>query len=184
MKKNLILTAVVLCIAVTASAQNTFNKGDKVVNFGIGFGNALYTGSGFTSKIPPISASFEMGIIDNLFDEKSSIGVGGYMGYTSAKWEYNDWGYKYSDIIIGARGAFHYQLVDKMDTYTGLLIGYDIVTAKEFGTPSGYDYSSSASGLTWSYFIGARYYFTDNIGAMAEVGWGIAYLNLGLALKF
>ena len=125
-----------------------------------------------------------MGIVDNLFDEKSSIGVGGYMGYTSAKWEYYDWGYKYSDIIIGVRGAFHYQLVDKMDTYTGLLIGYDIVSAKEFGTSSGYDYSSSASGLTWSYFLGARYYFTDNIGAMAEVGFGIAYLNLGVTLKF
>lgn len=184
MKKNLILTAAVLCIALTANAQNTFNKGDKVLNFGIGFGNALYSGSGYTSKVPPISASFEMGIVDNLFDEKSSIGVGGYMGYTSAKWEYYDWGYKYTDIIIGVRGAFHYQLVDKMDTYTGLLIGYDIVSAKEFGTASGYDYSSSTSGLTWSYFLGARYYFTDNIGAMAEVGFGIAYLNLGVTLKF
>lgn len=184
MKRNLILTAVILCFAVVANAQNTFNKGDKVVNLGIGFGNALYTGSGYTNKIPPISASFEMGIIDNLFDEKSSIGVGGYLGYTSAKWEYYDWGYKYSDIIIGVRGAFHYQLVDKMDTYTGLLVGYDVVTAKEFGTASGYDYNSSSSGLTWSYFIGARYYFTDNIGAMAEVGWGIAYLNLGLTFKF
>jgi len=184
MKKNLILTAAILCIALAVDAQNTFNKGDKVVNLGIGFGNALYSGSGYTSKVPPISASFEMGIVDNLFDEKSSIGVGGYLGYTSAKWEYYDWGYKYTDIIIGVRGALHYQLVDKMDTYTGLLIGYDIVSAKEFGTTLGYDYSSSTSGLTWSYFLGARYYFNDNIGAMAEVGFGIAYLNLGVTFKF
>lgn len=185
MKKNLILTAVILCIAVSVSAQNTFNKGDKALNFGLGLGSRFYTGSGYTDKIPPISASFEMGIIDHLFDEKSSLGVGGYVGFTKAKWEYsNDWGYKYSDLIIGVRGALHYQLVKKMDTYTGILIGYDVVTAKEYGTSPGYDYSSSASGLTWSWFAGARYYFTDNIAAMAEVGYGIAYLNIGLALKF
>ena len=51
MKKNLILTAAILCIALTVNAQNTFNKGDKVLNFGIGFGNALYSGSGYTSKV-------------------------------------------------------------------------------------------------------------------------------------
>ena len=28
--------------------------------------------------------------------------------------------------IIGVRGSFHYPLVDKLDTYTGLALGYDI----------------------------------------------------------
>ncbi|MBK6966075.1 MAG: hypothetical protein IPH20_19675 [Bacteroidales bacterium] len=66
-----------------------------------------------------------------------SIGVGAYLGYTSAKWQYNyfgsDWGYKYSSLIIGARGTFHYPLVEKLDTYTGIMLGVNIVTDKSFG---------------------------------------------------
>ncbi|HPT12173.1 MAG TPA: hypothetical protein PLP69_06075 [Bacteroidales bacterium] len=173
MKKNLILTALVLCIAVTAGAQNTFNKGDKVLNLGLGFGNAIYTGSHYSMVIPPLSASFEVGIIDHLFDDKSSIGVGGYVGIMSAKYYDSRW----TDLIISSKGAFHYQLVDKLDTYAGLLLGF----RAGFDNNSAY---TNDSGFLSSEFIGARYYFTDNFAGMAEIGYGIAYLNLGVALKF
>lgn len=184
MKKNLFISFLLLFVSVCANAQNTFVKGDKVLNLGLGLGTRFYSGSGYTNKIPPVSASFEVGVKDNLFDEKSSLGIGGYIGYTGAKWEYNDWGYKYSDIIIGARGILHYQLVEKLDTYTGILLGYDIVSAKEFGTSTGYDYSSSTGGVTWSWFVGGRYYFNDKFAGMLELGYGISYLNIGLSVKF
>ncbi len=184
MKKTLTLIAVLCGFTFLGISQNTFQKGDKVVNAGIGFGNALYSGSGYTSKTPPLSLSFEMGGKDQLFDEKSSLGIGGYVGYASAKWEYSGWGWKYSNFVIGARGVGHYQLLNKLDTYTGLLLGYDIISAKEFGTSIGYDYSASASGFIWAWFAGGRYYFTDKIAAMAEIGYGIAYLNLGVSYKF
>lgn len=188
MKKTLTLIGFLCSFALLGMSQNTFNKGDKVLNLGIGLGNALYTGSGYTSKVPPLSASFEMCIKDNLFNEKSSLGVGGYFGYTSAKWEYSGWGgsygWKYTDIVVGARGVFHYQLIDKFDTYAGLLLCYDIVSSKEIGTvPSTADKSTSSRART-DLFIGGRYYFTNKIAAMAEVGYGIAYLNLGLSFKF
>ncbi|HNW57777.1 MAG TPA: hypothetical protein PLR88_12180 [Bacteroidales bacterium] len=184
--KKIIYGIILICLALPAGAQNTFNKGDKVLNLGLGLGSTFYTGGGYTSKIPPISASFEMGIKDHLFDEKSSIGVGGYVGYTSAKYEYGtDYGWKYSDFIIGARGTFHYQLIDKFDTYTGLMVGYDIATSKEYGTWAGSNnYSSASSGAEWSWFVGGRYYFSDNIAGMVELGYGIAYLNLGIGIKF
>jgi hypothetical protein len=173
MKKSLILTAVVLCIAVTAGAQNTFNKGDKVLNLGLGFGNAIYTGSHYSMVIPPLSASLEFGIIDHLFDDKSSIGVGGYAGIMSSKYYNSRW----TDLILSSRGAFHYQLVDKLDTYAGLLIGFRAGFDNNVG-------SSNDSGFLVSEFIGARYYFTNSFAGMAEIGYGIAYLNLGVALKF
>ena len=47
---------------------NTFVKGEKVLNLGIGLGSTLYTGGSYTSRIPPVSASFEVGVKDNLFD--------------------------------------------------------------------------------------------------------------------
>lgn len=185
MKKTLMLFAVLFCFTLTGVSQNTFKKGDKVLNVGIGFGNVLYSGTGYTSKTPPISASFEMGVKDELFDEKSSFGIGGYMGYSGAKWEYSGWGWKYTNFILGVRGVGHYQLIDKLDTYTGLMLGYDIISAKEFGTiPGATTYSATSSGFVWSWFAGGRYYFTDKIAGMAEVGYGIAYLTLGVSVKF
>lgn len=147
--------------------------------------SAFYTGSGYTGKIPPVSVSYEQGIMDDVLDV-GSIGVGGYIGYTSASWETNwlggSYGWKYTNFILGVRGSFHYPLVDNIDTYAGVLLGYNVVSAKEIGTvPIGY--SASASAPIFSGYVGARYYFNEKFGAMAELGTGIAYFNLGLAVK-
>lgn len=182
-KLTLSILGAILIIASVSAQDPTFVKGDKVLNVGIGLGNALYIGTYYHMQVPPVSASLEFGVKDGVI-EKGSIGVGGYLGYSSYKWDYSGWGYKYSNFIIGVRGAFHYPLVNKLDTYVGLLLGANIVSSKEFGTPVGYDYSASSSGLAWSGFLGGRYYFTDKFGVMAELGYGITYLNLGIALKF
>ena len=202
--KKFIFTSLLLVFAMVGfSQENTFNKGDKVLNLGVGIGSTLYSGGYYKSSIPPVSASFEVGVKDNLFDEKSSLGIGGYVGYTSAKWEYDygfdylgsmsslsaassgsSYGWKYSSIILGVRGALHYQLVSKLDTYTGVLLGYNVVSSKSFGTPyGGLNYSAASGGVAWSWFLGGRYYFNEKFAAMAELGYGIAYLNLGVALK-
>lgn len=181
--RKIITTICIASIALAGFSQNAFVKDSKVINVGIGIGNTLY-GSGFSGLIPPISASFEYGVKDNLFNDKSSIGVGGYFGYSGAKMDYSTWGYRYSSFIIGARGAFHYQFVDKLDTYAGLMLGYNISTVTEYGSVPGFATgASSVGGFTWSTYIGARYYFTNKIAAMAEIGYGIAYLNLGVAFK-
>ncbi len=135
--------------------------------------------------MPPVSISYEQGIKDDVLDV-ASIGIGGYLGFASAKWESiysgGSYGWKYNNFIIGARGSFHYPLVDNLDTYAGILLGYNMESAKEIGNvPLGINASSSAG--IFSGYVGARYYFTDQIGAMAELGTGIAYLNIGLAIK-
>ena len=167
----------------TINAQeSTFKKGDGVFNATIGFGNARYS-TGASSSVPPIAVSYEVGVLDNVL-EKGTIGVGGYAGYTSAKW---DWGSGYStkstDIIIGARGVFHYPLVDKLDTYAGLMLAYDINSVKNTGNPYGGYGNFSYGGLIVPGFVGARYYFSDKFAGLAELGWGIAYFNIGIALK-
>jgi hypothetical protein len=184
--KKLLLMFVVACFALTQliAQEPTFVKGDKALNIGIGLGSTLYSGTYYKSQIPPISASLEFGVVDNVI-EKGVVGVGPYIGYSSYKYEYSGWGWKYTNIIIGARGNFHYPLVNKLDTYTGLLLGYNVASSKEFGDViPGWDYSYSAGGIAWSWFIGGRYYFKETFAVMAELGYGIAYLNLGIALKF
>jgi hypothetical protein len=184
--KKLLLMFVVACFALTQliAQEPTFVKGDKALNIGIGLGSTLYSGTYYKSQIPPISASLEFGVVDNVL-EKGVVGVGPYIGYSSYKYEYSGWGWKYTNIIIGARGNFHYPLVNKLDTYTGLLLGYNVASSKEFGNAvPGWDYSYSAGGIAWSWFVGGRYYFKETFAVMAELGYGIAYLNLGIALKF
>src|SRR5512147_1322079 len=124
MKKTaLFLTLTLLLTVIGFSQESTFNKGDKVINLGIGLGSTLYHGFGYKASVPPISISGEYGIKDGILD-KGVIGVGGYLGYSSYKWEYYGWGWKYTNIIIGARGTFHYPFIDKLDTYTGILLGF------------------------------------------------------------
>ena len=174
--KKLLLSLLVVVFAFTQlhAQESTFKKGDKVVNLGIGLGSTLYTGLGNKMGIPPISGSLEIGIV-NLLNDKASIGVGGYLGYSSHKY----YSYAVSNFIIGARGAFHYALVDKLDTYAGLILGYDI----ESSNINVYGYNSG-SGLVSSEFIGARYYISNSFAVMGELGYGIAWLTLGVALKF
>ncbi len=187
MKKIFSLFVLVCILVPFAKAQdNYFKKDDLVVNLGIGLGSALYSGSYYKSSIPPVSISIEKGIVDNVL-EKGVIGIGGYLGYSAYKWEYtyaaDSYGWKYSNIIIGARGNFHYPFLDKLDTYAGVLIGYNIVSTKEFGVDlGGYNYSASSGGIIWSGYVGGRYYFSDKFAAMLELGAGITYLNLGIAI--
>ncbi len=184
MKKLFLLFVLVSFLLVELPAQDpAFVKGEKVLNLTLGLGNNLYSGTYYKNQIPPLSASMEIGVVDEIA-EKGVIGVGPYLGYSSFKYEYSNWGWKYSNLIIGARGNFHYPLVDKLDTYTGLLLGYNIASSKEFGSSNqGQEYSYSAGGITWAGYIGGRYYFKDNFAVMAELGYGIAYLNVGVALK-
>jgi hypothetical protein len=185
--KKLLLSLLVVVFSLTQllAQESTFKKGDKVLNLGIGLGSTLYTGSYYKVGIPPISASLEVGVADGILD-KGSIGIGGYLGYSSHKWEYSSsWYWKYTNIILGVRGVFHYPLVNKLDTYTGLLLGYNIASSKETGTAIyGYNYSSSSGGVAYSWFVGGRYYFSDKFAGMLELGYGITYLNIGVALKF
>jgi len=184
MKKSLFLTLAVCIIAgVSAQAQQpTFLKKDNVVSLGVGIGGNLYSGYGYWSgvkRIPFVSLSVEHCIMDNLFDERSSLGVGGIFGYTSLRVP-DVW--RVSDMVIGARGALHYALVNKLDTYAGLTIGYNIHSWKWIGT--GHGETSGGSGLSYAIFAGARYYFTDAIAVFGELGFGYAILNLGVSFKF
>jgi len=184
MKIKSLLLAVLLEFGFLIANAQVVEKGDKILNLGVGFGTALYSGSGYNSSVPPISGSLEVVIKDDLFDGKGAVGVGGYLGYAAYKWKYSgfDYGWKYSNIIIGPRGYLHYNLMDKLDTYAGVMLGYNIVSSSWYGTGTSIG-NASSGGIIFSGFLGARYFFNDKFAAFAELGSGIAYLNLGVAIN-
>lgn len=184
MKKLFLIGAMLLGLG--AQAQNdTFSQGTKVVGAGIGLG--VYSSGSMV--VPPIAASFEYSIKDNLFDDKSSIGVGAYAGYYGLDYKTSTLnvaqGYKSSNFVLGGRGALHYQFVDKLDTYIGLMLGYRVTSNSHYGYsgPIVLDATSTNSGSAWSSFIGARYYFTDRLAANLEFGYGIAAAHIGVSYK-
>jgi hypothetical protein len=185
MKTKILLIATLLAFGfLTVNAQAVKN-GDKILNLGIGLGSPMYSGSYYSGTVPPLSASLEVIIKDQLFDGNGALGVGGYVGYSAYKYDYQGWGYKYGNLFIGARGNVHYSFLDNLDTYAGLFLGYDIVTSTEFGNAyPGYDYSYNTSRFIGSIYVGGRYFFNDKFAGMLELGSGITYLNIGVALKF
>lgn len=175
MIKHFLPVVLVFFFALSVKAQNTtFNEGDKVINLGLGLGGNYYYGIGYSTIIPPLTGSFEIGIKDELFDENSSLGVGGIVGFSSNR--YSIYGDSFSNFIFGGRGSLHYQFIDKLDTYAGLMLGLRY--------SSGYYLTAARVYLATGVYVGGRYYFTDNLAGMVELGYGVAWLNFGVALKF
>lgn len=177
MKRLLTALLALFMTAGTLSAQDVFRKNDVAMNMGVGYNNTLTMN--FNTIVPPISVSVEYGIVDNPFNEEyGSIGVGGYLGYTSYGYKNNSRTASYT--ILGARGSYHFQFFPKLDTYGGLLLGLAFRSGDLFEN----DVNTNNARLAYGIFIGGRYMFHENIGAFAEVGWGVSAINLGLALKF
>lgn len=167
-----------------ADVESTFKQGDKVFSLGLGLGSTLYRGGWYTTSIPPLSAALEVGVMDDFIVEDLTLGVGGYLGFSSSRyrntWLGSEWGWNYNYFIVGGRVAAHYPLVEKLDTYTGIMLGFNITTSKNVGDVTG---TANSGGIAYSWFAGGRYYLTDNFAIMGELGYGIAYLTLGVALK-
>jgi hypothetical protein len=187
MKKNLKLLILVMAIAfITATTSSikgqAFQNGDMVANLGFGFGWYGY-GYGATS-LPAISLSIEKGIKD--IDNVGPLSIGGIIGYKRATYAWTsvyDW--TWNDIIVAARGAIHYDLLknDKIDTYGGVALGLRFQSYTDYNI-LGEKGSSTSIHPLFALYLGGRYFFTDNLGGFAELGYGLGYLTLGLSYKF
>ena len=175
-KVFLAVLAIVGSISI-ANAQEVFHKGTTAINAGIGLGS--YSDS---LSLPPLSVSLDYGVADNLINgNNGSISVGGFAGYTAGSHTYGAYKSTFSYIALGGRGAFHYQFAPKLDTYAGLMVSYDIASASS--NSSYVDTSVATSSINWTLFLGGRYFFTEKIGAFAELGYGFYNLNLGVTFK-
>jgi hypothetical protein len=182
--KRILLISILLVITVGLSfSQMAYKKGDQVINLGIGLGG--FAGAYGGSSGIGITGGYEYGVTEN-------ISLGGVVGYSSSsETVFGDYGWKYTYIVIGARGAYHADLFHNpnIDTYGGIMLGYNIVSASSTGTlPTYYgygypSYSASASYLEYGIFVGGRYYFNPHWAVQAELGYGLGILNIGIAYK-
>jgi len=170
--KFLLVTLVVAFIASSAFGQ-AYKKGDKMLNAGIGFGFGFGTG---TADLPPISLGLQFLSLED------KISLGAIVGYASSSDKFYTDEWKYTYIIAGMRGEYHFTDSKNLDGYVGAVLGYNVVGVT---TPTGYagTYTATASGLFYGGVLGARYYFSPSFGIFGEAGYGISYLTAGVTLK-
>src|SRR5690606_18788819 len=69
--------------------------------------------------------------------------------------------------------------VPELDVYGGAMFSYNIAKYSSDGDDASYA-NSYGSGVGFTGFIGGRWFFTDRIGAFAELGYGVSVLNAGV----
>lgn len=174
MIKILSIALVLSLCALKSNAQNgAFSNNDKLLNIGIGV-NSFYDGG------IPFGASFEKGITDK-------ISVGANFDYLSTNYGSSGIELKFTAIYLAARGSYHFNELlkiksNQLDVYAGPSVGYRIFNWNDDSASLGNKYGS---GIFIGVHIGGKYYFTDKIGAFAELGdIGSTNARLGLAFKF
>jgi hypothetical protein len=178
MKKILKFLCVLAMVfsATFASAQARYEKGDALLNAGIGLG--YYFAGGV-----PLLLSAEFAVND-------VISVGPYLGYTSYSYRYgwsgNNYRYTYTFLDIGARASYHFSELfeirnEKIDVYGGAFLGF-LVSSYSGDEFSGYS-DPYAGGVRFGIHAGARYFFSEKVAGYGELGYGIAPLSLGVTFK-
>jgi hypothetical protein len=181
MKKSAFFSTALVAISIFSAVRvhaQAFEAGTNVVSAGIGLGSSLANGYTYGTQSPGFSASYDRGIWEA---GPGVISLGAYIGFKSFSYPMEDAKWNYT--IIGARGAWHFTglNVDKLDLYGGLMLSYDNLS---FSANDGYAPGSYSSNVELTPFVGARYYFANNLGAYAELGYGVAILSIGLSYKF
>jgi len=171
--------------------MDPMTKGAWFINFGFGPGTnwqGAY-GSGF---LPAGQVAVEVGMWEV---GPGVITLGGEVGGTFYSFTGTDsrygpgttYKYNYTELVIAARGAYHYGWnVQGLDTYGGVAAGprftifsYQLLasyTGPVIGEPTSVGYGGGV-------FMGASYFFTELLGVNAELGFNITYVQIGMVFK-
>ena len=170
MTKSLRLLAVALVAAVavpatSASAQDAaFGKGTKIVDLGI------------VTDPTGLGAGFEIGLME--LAPNLRLGIGGALSYQSE----SAFGIDVTSTWVAGLANVHYAIpsVPALDLFGGVSLG--IVRASIDGGLGG---SISDSEVGFGINLGARYMFTNKLGATVRLGIEDAPdLFLGVSIKF
>jgi hypothetical protein len=185
------------------SGSKCFDENSKVLNIGLGFASAAYyrtyKGHGYSYRSSPaFSMTYEQALRQKL--GPGYLGIGAYLGYQSAtahnsnayyQGVYYSYDHKWKSFVGAARAAYHLDFLnsDRAEIYAGVTIGVRIQTYRyETNNPDPnanlYSLSNGVASPAYSAFVGARWYFTQNIGVYGELGGSnISWGTVGFSFK-
>jgi hypothetical protein len=191
-KKLVLVVGLVFMTTAGAFAQsewyNSYSpsvaKSKMLINAGIGYGFSIR----YSLGIPPISASVDFRLPVKVPIMAGAFGAFSTWGYNTGSGDYKI-DVTYINIGFGGQLAYHFNFAEKLDVYTGMSLGYVIQTAGiKYGSaydngykPGGY---SGVSFLLWGSNVGARFFFTEKLGAYLELGYsGLQVASAGITFK-
>ncbi len=183
MKQFTLLLFATLCIWIVGpnhiEAQE-YEEGTMVLNAGLGIGG--YGALGFGSV--GFSGSLERGIRET--GDFGVIGAGAYVGYRSGNYSSfgftSDW--KRTTFVVAPRATYHFTVIDidGLDVYAAVQI--DIVFGKDTH-PSSNISDNTFTDIHPTLVGAARYYFSENLAAFAELGANsLTTITGGISLRF
>lgn len=217
MRKLLTVTCGLLCASLAFAAApakgnskkksggNGFTKGTVAMDITVGA--PTHSGTDFRKvMIPPLSLCVDGGAASIGKSGKMAISLGGIASY----YLYDVWGtthngYNYHghyyksdlfydaemhNVFVAFRGAFHFDPVEKIDIYAGLLMGghwkiWNYVDDIEYH--SYYGDNPTRNKFCFGPFLGARFFVSDAFGFKAEFGAdsgsGLPYAQGGITFK-
>ena len=201
MRKLVFIIAAFAFISMSSNAQvKKTKKAVKAVKVEEMFDKntqLIHVGVGINGTAMPIELSYEKGIKDDLFGVKGlNLGVGGYFNYfgsstTNSYSSYvngsvvnTSYTWSYTNIVLGGRALAHYKFIDKLDTYAGVMLGYDIFGAK-LSPENSLIPATGASFIFYGGVAGIRYEFSPKFGVYLEGGSAsVSNASIGIAYKF
>lgn len=162
------------------SKAQAFQKGNKNLDIGIGFG-AYGTTQSVTTTINGVSFSDSEsdGAVSSIIPIRFEYGVGEKIS-VGAEFFYNNYVVNDSDkvnlnsvkaIDFGVTGSFHLLNSDKNDLFIGLGIGVSSITIDYASNINQFIESVSGSGMYFSLGITDRIFFSDHIGILFNLGY-------------
>jgi len=184
-KKIIVAMLVLLAFAGSASAFDFMSAADGIkdssifVNIGVGIGG---NPGGENVTLPPLSFS-----VDYLLPIPIPLSVGGFFSFAMYGNDYSSYKCEQIYMAFGGRVAWHVDLgLKNLDLYLGAALGYMMFTHQHtYPNYPSYNSKAETGSFYFGGFLGARYFFTNNIGVWLEAGYSaLTYASLGLALKF
>ena len=195
MLKNIFALALLAALtsSTTYADDPAFDKGSSTIGLALGTGvnYGYYSGN----LAPSIALIFDHGFFPEV--GPGTIGIGGTVAYKSGHYDYayGDYKYKWSSVIIAARGTYHLTLLkdknNKFDPYGGVVLGVRINHYDDTFDDYYYNYyhvhyytQRSSADLVRGVFVGAKYNFTKAFGVFAEIGNDVSIICGGINLNF
>ncbi len=168
MKKTLTLLTFLFLLFSFPSISQTYKKGTKSINLGVGF----IIG-------PGVAGSAEFGIADDI-----SVGVIG--SYSRYSFGYLSSNYSSNYLLVGGRGSYHLGTVlksagvdvDKFDPYIGISAG---IQKYFYGGDLSY-YAGRTGGIFFGGHGGVRYKYKEKLGFFAEGGTPFSTIGITFQL--
>lgn len=197
--KRIVLSLFVLLLAAGGSAQVV--EGLNVVTLRMGDNIVSSPDAG----TPTMSLTYEYELFNDFLDVESlCLGVGGQLGFRHYRrtGQIDTRYFSYNDIMYALRGTLHYDVLgeffgmhsDHIDTYATLSLGVEhshgIYLEKSTGKRAAYEGvlyvpDSWRRRMLPGLQLGCRYWFTPNLGAVAEVGFDVfSFINVGISTCF